>query len=87
MVVIVVEGITDQEFLQDFLAYLHIEKKWYEFKIFEGKDNIFKLSHPFYDEMENELDIIDKIFIAVDANDPKDSSPTRGYTQTEEKLQ
>ncbi|NPA50376.1 MAG: hypothetical protein GXO02_01950 [Epsilonproteobacteria bacterium] len=86
MVVFIVEGITDKEFFEDFLNSLNIEKAKYEFKIFKGKDNIFKLSHCLYNEIEKELDIIDKLFIAVDADDPKDKCPIRGYKQTEEKL-
>jgi hypothetical protein len=86
MVIFIVEGITDKEFFEDFLNSLNIEKTKYEFKIFEGKDNIFKLSHFLYDEIEKELDIVEKIFIAVDADDPKDECPIRGYKKTEEKL-
>jgi len=86
MVVFVVEGKTDIEFFRDFMNEFGISKDKYEFKNFEGKDNIFKLSHKLYDEIENELDIIDKIFIAVDADDPKDKSPIRGYQETQNRL-
>jgi hypothetical protein len=87
MVIFIVEGVTDKEFFEDFLTNLHIDKSKYEFRNFKGKDNIFNLNHQYYNRIEDELDIIDKIFIAVDADDPKDSCPTRGYTQTEKKLQ
>ena len=86
MVVFIVEGITDKEFFEDFLNSLNIEKNRYEFRNFKGKDNIFNLNHKYYDKIEDEVDIIDKLFIAVDADDPKDECPIRGYKQTEEKL-
>ncbi len=86
MVIFVVEGVTDKEFFEDFLTKLNINKNRYEFRNFKGKDNIFNLNHKYYDRIEDELDIIEKIFIAVDADDPKDECPIRGYNKTEEKL-
>ncbi len=87
MVVILTEGKTDIEFLKDFiLTELKIQREKFEFKNFEGKDNIFKLNHKIYDEIENELDIIDSILIAVDADDPNEPSPIRGYKKTEKEL-
>jgi len=86
MVVFIVEGPTDKTFFEDFLQEMDIPKSNYSFKIFEGKDNIFNLNHALYDEIEKELDIIDKLFIAVDADDPKDICPTRGFQETETKL-
>jgi len=87
MVVFVVEGKTDIEFFRDFIEELDIQKDRYAFKNFEGKDNIFKLNHKLYNEIEGELDIVDKIFIAVDADDPKDRSPIRGYIKTQKRLE
>jgi len=86
MVTFIVEGDSDKDFFIDFLTELGITKDRYKIKIFNGKDNIFKLSCPLYDEIENELDIINKIFIAVDADDPKDKSPIRGYEETQKHL-
>jgi len=86
MVVFIVEGGTDRDFFIDILDKLDISSNKYNIKPFGGKDNIFKLTHPLYDEIEEELDRIDKIFIVVDADDPKDSSPIRGYKVTELKL-
>ena len=87
MVVIIVEGHSDREFLQDFISKtFNIAKEKYEFKVFDGKDNIFKLNHFYYDEIEKELDLIEKILIVVDADDPKDKCPIRGYEETEQKL-
>ncbi len=88
MVVIITEGKSDIEFLNDFISTkFNISKDKYKFKNFEGKDNIFKLDHKFYDEIENELDIIDAIFITTDADDPKELSNIRGYNKTKEKLE
>jgi len=86
MVTFIVEGDSDKDFFIDFLTELEITKDRYNIKIFNGKDNIFKLSCPLYDEIENELDIINKIFIVVDADDPKDKSPIRGYEETQKHL-
>ncbi len=87
MVIIITEGKTDIEFVDDFIkSVLEIPRERYEFKNFEGKDNIFQVSHPIYDEIEKELDIVDAIFICVDADDPSDPSPIRGYNETEDAL-
>jgi len=86
MVVIVTEGKSDIEFFEEFLKELDISRERYEFKNFEGKDNIFKLNYSIYNEIEKELDIIDKLLIVVDADDSKDSSPIRGYKATEDQL-
>ncbi len=87
MVVIITEGKSDIEFLEDFiLNTIKIAREKFEFKNFEGKDNIFQLNHKFYDEIENELDIIDAILITTDADNPNDTSSIRGYNETENKL-
>ena len=88
MVIIITEGKTDIEFLEDFInSELSIPREKYEFKNFEGKDNIFKSSHEIYDEIEGELDIINSIFITVDADDPNDPSPVRGYHETKDAIE
>ena len=87
MVVIIAEGKTDIEFLTDFIVdELNIKREKFETKDFKGKNNIFKLDCKIYDEIENELDIIDSVLITVDADDPKDPSHIRGYNETEVKL-
>ena len=88
MVVIIVEGQTDSEFLQDFIEnQFSIERSIYDFRGLEGKDYIFKLhDNEMYDTIEDELDAIEKILIVVDADDPKDKCPIRGYSKTENKL-
>jgi len=86
MVICIVEGITDSEFLTDLMKELNVPREQIEFKVFEGKDNIFKTTHKLYDEIEKDLDIIDSIFITLDADDPKDNCPIRGYTETEKAI-
>ena len=88
MVIIITEGKTDIEFIKDFInSELDLSREKYEFKNFEGKDNIFQCGHKIYNEIENELDIIDKILITVDADDPNDPSPIRGYQETKDALE
>jgi hypothetical protein len=87
MVAIIVEGKTDQEFLDDFIRdQFSVSREQVEFKIFKGKDNIFKLDHQLYEEIENEQDIYERLLIVVDADYPKDTSPIRGYGATEKAL-
>ena len=87
MVVIVAEGRTDIEFLEDLISSeFGISREKYEFKNFEGKDNIFNRAHKIYNEIEKDLDIIHGMFIVVDADYPKDTSPIRGYDETQEAL-
>jgi hypothetical protein len=90
MVTIIVEGKTDSEFLIDFINqhFPNILREKYSIKIFEGKDKIFQLNYHIYDEIEELVknDIIEKILICVDADDPKDDCPVRGYRETEQKL-
>jgi len=89
MVVFIVEGKTDSDFLEDFISkrYPEVPREKYDIKIFVGKDNIFKIDHKFYDEIEEALNIYEKLLILTDADDPKDPSPIRGYKETEKALQ
>lgn len=90
MVTIIVEGKTDSEFLIDFINknFPNISREKYDIKIFEGKDKIFQLNYHIYDEIEEFVknDITEKILICVDADDPKDDCPVRGYNKTKQKL-
>ena len=87
MVEIIVEGKTDAEFLNDFInSNFNIAREKFDIKVFDGKDNIFKLNHKYYDEIEEMLHIIDSIIIFADADDPNDTSPIRGFEETEKKL-
>jgi len=88
MVAFIVEGKTDSEFLEDFInkQYPTVSREKYDIKIFVGKDNIFKLDHKIYDEIEKALHIYEKLLILTDADDPKDPSLIRGYEETEKAL-
>ena len=87
MVEIIVEGKTDAEFLKDFInSNFIVARERYDIKVFDGKDNIFKLNHKYYNEIEEMFHIIDSVIIFVDADDPNDPSPIRGYEETESKL-
>ena len=91
MVTIIVEGKTDEDFILDFIEkqFPNILRDKFNIKIFDGKDNIFKLNHDFYDEIEEEVKKgkIEKILILIDADDPKDNCPIRGYENSEKELQ
>ena len=88
MVAIIVEGNTDSDFLLDFIekVFPNILREKFDIKVFDGKDNIFKYNY--YDEIEQnvENEIIEKILILIDADDPKDECPIRGYEESENKL-
>lgn len=85
MVVIAYEGKSDGEFFDSLLdTYGLPNATYYDF---EGKDNILNLSHKYYDEIEKDLDKIEKMLIVVDADNEKDSNPNRGYEASEKALQ
>jgi len=88
MVGIIVEGKTDEEFLEDFLGHLGFARDSYTIKVFDGKDNIFQLTHTHYDRLEKEIlaKKIKALLIVCDADDPKDSCPIRGYDVTQNRL-
>ncbi len=88
MVAILFEGISDEEVLKSIIHEYKLEINDVLFFDFKGKDNIFNISHEYYDEIENEIEIgrIEKILIIVDADNPKDPNPNRGYSASEEKL-
>ena len=90
MVTFIVEGTTDSSFLLDFVkkVFPDISREKFDIKVFDGKDNIFKLDYKLYDEIEDDITdgIIEKILILIDADDPKDECPIRGYKESENKL-
>ena len=88
MVGIIVEGKTDEEFLEDFLAHLGFARDSYNIIAFGGKDNIFQLSHNQYDRLEKEISVkkIKALLVTCDADDPRDPSPIRGYEETQNHL-
>jgi len=86
MVIIGYEGQSDGEFFDTLLDTYELDKNnviYYEFK---GKDNLFKISHLNYDEIEEDLAKIDRILLVVDADNKKDPNPNRGYEASEKKL-
>ena len=85
MVVIAYEGKSDGEFFDSLLKTYNLPKAFYY--EFEGKDNIFKLAHDNYAEIESDIDKIDKMLIVVDADNEKDTNPNRGYESSQKALQ
>ena len=86
MVVIAFEGKSDGEFFNSLLETYKLEKNRVNYYDFGGKDNLFNISHKFYDEIESNLSKIDKILLVVDADNEKDPNPNRGYKASEKKL-
>lgn len=88
MVAILFEGISDKDFFDSILREYSLPKENVTFFKFDGKDNIFKISHSNYDYLESDIDAgkITKALIVVDADNVKDPNPNRGYTPSENKL-
>ena len=88
MVAILFEGKTDVAFFDSLVNHYELDKDQVIYKNFEGKDNVFNISHEHYDTLEKsiEQERITKLLIIVDADNPKDPSPCRGYTETQTKL-
>jgi hypothetical protein len=88
MVAILFEGKSDREFFDDILKACNLPTDKVIYYNFEGKDNIFNIGHKYYGEIEKDIEAgrVEEIFIAVDADNPKDKNPNRGYEATENKL-
>ena len=88
MVAILFEGKSDGKFFDDILNVYNLPTNEVIYYNFEGKDNLFNIGHRYYDEIEKDIEIgrVEKLFIVVDADNPKDPSPNRGYKVTEDKL-
>ncbi|MCH9739664.1 MAG: hypothetical protein K0U38_02305 [Epsilonproteobacteria bacterium] len=89
MVAILFEGKSDGKFFDDILDRYELPKEQVAYYDFKGKDNIFNIGHAFYDEIENDINNIGrihKLFIVVDADNPKDPNINRGYAASETKL-
>jgi len=89
MVAILFEGKSDGKFFDDILKAYNLSIKNITYYDFKGKDNIFNIGHSFYDEIEDDIKNIgriEKLFIVVDADNPKDPNPNRGYEVSEKKL-
>jgi hypothetical protein len=94
MVAILFEGKSDKEFFHSLLDECHldnyqIDKTQVVFKNFEGKDNLFNISHTHYNNIETDIAAgkIEKILLIVDADNETDPNPNRGYEASEKKLQ
>jgi len=81
MVAILFEGKSDGKFFDDIIEQYNLPKEKVTYYDFEGKDNIFNINHKYYTEIESDIEInkIQKIFIVVDADNPKDPNLCRGY--------
>ena len=89
MVAILYEGKSDGRFFDDLLDEYSLPKEKVAYYDFQGKDNLFNLSHEYYNEMEEDIrniKRIQKILIVVDADNPKDPNPHRGYETTKSKI-
>ena len=88
MVAILFEGKTDVAFFDTLVTHYQLNKDQIIYKNFEGKDNLFNLMHEHYDTLERDIEQerITSLLIIVDADNPKDLSPCRGYHETQTKL-
>ncbi|CAA6819561.1 MAG: Unknown protein [uncultured Sulfurovum sp.] len=87
MVIIAYEGKSDGEFFDSLLDTCGLDKDSVYYYDFEGKDNLFNISHQYYDEIEkNFLSKVNKILLVVDADNEKDPNPNRGFIASENKL-
>ncbi len=86
MVVIAFEGKSDGEFFDKLLDEYSLDKNEVTYYDFDGKDNLFNLNHKYYDEIENDLPIIERILLVADADNETDPNPNRGYNASEKKL-
>ena len=89
MVAILFEGISDEEFFNSVLEEYSLDKNQVVFFNFQGKDNLFNISHENYNDLEKDIEVgrITKAFIVVDADSKKDPNPHRGYNSSENKIQ
>ena len=89
MVAILFEGVSDENFFNSILDEYEVPKNEVVFLKFDGKDNIFKLSHKNYNDLETDIDAerITKAIIVVDADNEKDPNPNRGFEASKTKLE
>ena len=89
MVAILYEGKSDGDFFNDLIDEYGLPKEEVIYYDFRGKDNLFNISHKYYDEIEDDIantGRVQKLFIVADADNPKDLNPHRGYRATELKI-
>ncbi len=88
MVIIAYEGKSDGEFFDLILNEYSLPSDEVVYYDFEGKDNLFNISHDYYDEIEKKhLNKVQKILLVVDADNPKDPNPNRGYDASKKALE
>ncbi len=90
MVAILFEGKSDQKFLNEVCASFELSIEKIMYYNFQGKDNIFDLSHVNYDDLENDinnLQRVSKVIIIVDADNKEDPNPHRGFSASKTKLE
>ena len=90
MVAILFEGKSDKKILNKICEAYNLENNNIKYFDFGGKDNIFDISHKYYNEIENDvinLQRIDKILIIVDADNDNDPNPNRGFKASKSKLE
>lgn len=89
MVGIFFEGKSDNEFFEALLDEYQLNKNHVIFKNFQGKDNLFNISHTHYNNIETDINAgkIEKILLVVDADNETDLNPNRGYEASKIKLE
>ncbi len=86
MVIIAYEGKSDGEFFDSLLEEYKLSKNEVIYYDFQGKDNLFNISHSYYDEIEKMQNKLDAMLLVVDADNKKDPNPNRGYEASEQKI-
>lgn len=86
MVVIAYEGKSDCDFFDSLLEEYNLNNNKTIYYDFKGKDNILNVTHKYYDEIESDIEKINKILIVVDADNEKDTNPNRGYENSKKAL-
>jgi hypothetical protein len=90
MVAIIFEGKSDAKIINQICDAYNLPKETIKYFDFKGKDNIFNTSNKYYDEIENDinkLQKINKILIVVDADNDNDKNPNRGFKASKIKLE
>jgi hypothetical protein len=89
MVAILFEGISDEDFFNSIVSEYQLPIKEIVFLKFDGKDNLFKISHTNYDSLESDIDVgrVTKALLVVDADNEKDKNPNRGFKASKDKLE
>ena len=90
MVAILFEGKTDKQFLEQICKSYTLPVDKIKYFNFKGKDNLFNISNSNYNELEKDINILEKInaiLIVTDADKESDIHPYRGFETTKNKLE